>query len=140
MQTCHAPLRPSLRGATRRSNPIFLCAARMDCFAPLAMTVGLFDNQILPRAAEAVIARSNATKQSILSLCRAMDCFAALAMTVCGDASSVHPPDKGFGEYRRVELSRNGCAHEADSVEWFCATAVRAPVSCTRSCARSCTR
>jgi hypothetical protein len=29
-----------------------------------------------------VIARSEATKQSILSLRRAMDCFASLAMTV----------------------------------------------------------
>jgi hypothetical protein len=24
---------PSLRGAKRRSNPFFLCLARMDCFA-----------------------------------------------------------------------------------------------------------
>ena len=29
-----------------------------------------------------VIARSEATKQSILPLCRALDCFASLAMTV----------------------------------------------------------
>jgi hypothetical protein len=29
-----------------------------------------------------VIARSEATKQSILSLCHMMDCFASLAMTV----------------------------------------------------------
>jgi hypothetical protein len=33
---------------------------------------------------EIVIARSEATKQSILSLRREMDCFAALAMTVPG--------------------------------------------------------
>jgi hypothetical protein len=31
---------------------------------------------------EAVIARSEATKQSILSLCGLMDCFASLAMTI----------------------------------------------------------
>ena len=33
---------------------------------------------------EAVIARSEATKQSILPLCRALDCFASLAMTASG--------------------------------------------------------
>ena len=33
------------------------------------------------RDTPAVIARSDATKQSILPLCRAMDCFASLAMT-----------------------------------------------------------
>jgi hypothetical protein len=32
----------------------------------------------------AVIARSEATKQSILSLCGTMDCFALLAMTMLG--------------------------------------------------------
>jgi hypothetical protein len=32
-----------------------------------------------------VIARSEATKQSIHPLCRAMDCFASLAMTVVTD-------------------------------------------------------
>jgi hypothetical protein len=31
-----------------------------------------------------VIARSEATKQSMFPLCRAMDCFASLAMTVDG--------------------------------------------------------
>ena len=31
-----------------------------------------------------VIARSEATKQSILPLCRALDCFASLAMTASG--------------------------------------------------------
>jgi hypothetical protein len=30
-----------------------------------------------------VIARSEATKQSILSFCGSMDCFAPLAMTIC---------------------------------------------------------
>jgi hypothetical protein len=35
-----------------------------------------------------VIARSEATKQSILSLHSAMDCFAALAMTLIGHATT----------------------------------------------------
>jgi hypothetical protein len=34
-----------------------------------------------PRRSDIVIARSEATKQSILSLCGTMDCFASLAMT-----------------------------------------------------------
>jgi hypothetical protein len=36
---------------------------------------------IIQSPARFVIARSVATKQSILSFCGAMDCFAALAMT-----------------------------------------------------------
>ena len=32
------PATPSLRGAKRRSNPAFLAAAKLDCFASLAMT------------------------------------------------------------------------------------------------------
>jgi hypothetical protein len=37
-----------------------------------------------------VIARSAATKQSILSSCGEMDCFASLAMTnVCGNTSGL---------------------------------------------------
>jgi hypothetical protein len=36
---------------------------------------------IIQRLPPLVIARSEATKQSILSFCRAMDCFASLAMT-----------------------------------------------------------
>src|SRR5262245_4633512 len=33
-----APATPSLRGAKRRSNPAFFAAAKLDCFASLAMT------------------------------------------------------------------------------------------------------
>jgi hypothetical protein len=36
---------------------------------------------IIQSSARVVIARSAATKQSILSFCGTMDCFAALAMT-----------------------------------------------------------
>jgi hypothetical protein len=38
-----------------------------------------------------VIARSEATKQSILSLCGEMDCFASLAMTACFSSSTLSP-------------------------------------------------
>src|SRR5260370_9336646 len=38
--SCSPTQRSSLRGAKRRSNPPFVCGA-MDCFASLAMTVGL---------------------------------------------------------------------------------------------------
>src|SRR5712671_687724 len=73
---------PSLRGAQRRSNPFFLLRGEMDCFAALAMT----ERHGLPRGARrahscdplarndgdccTVIARSAATKQSILSFAR----------------------------------------------------------------------
>src|SRR5207253_11203763 len=39
---CGNPTRlPSLRGAKRRSNPVFLRVKIVDCFASLAMTTGL---------------------------------------------------------------------------------------------------
>ena len=44
----------------------------------------------LDSAFNSVIARSEATKQSIYRLCRTMDCFAALAMTV--EAPTVQAP------------------------------------------------
>jgi hypothetical protein len=48
-----------------------------------------------PRRSDIVIARSEATKQSILSLCGTMDCFASLAMT-----SGVDPPPRGADSAR----------------------------------------
>src|SRR5205814_2397743 len=69
---------PSLRGAKRRSNPHFLLC-EMNCFAPLAMTT--VERIALRRLSSgahgatggsqrAVIARSEATKQSTLSSLR----------------------------------------------------------------------
>src|SRR3979409_1873041 len=60
--------------------------------------------RIAPRECETVshssLRGALATKQSILSLCRAMDCFASLAMTVLGPGASrprlrscVRPPN-----------------------------------------------
>src|SRR6476660_10624673 len=48
-----------------------------------------------------VIARSEATKQSILSLRREMDCFAALAMTSPGPLP--RPTKKGGANHRRSQ-------------------------------------
>jgi hypothetical protein len=52
-------------------------------------------NSIIARPGYSVIARSAATKQSILSLRGKMDCFASLAMTAramdCVAAAPVHP-------------------------------------------------
>src|ERR1700709_2604817 len=59
-------------------------------------------------ALSSVIARSEATKQSILSLCRAMDCFASLAMTAAGPYSlkPPHPRQHAPPEQRRVRWRR----------------------------------
>jgi hypothetical protein len=47
---------------------------------------------IIQRLLPFVIARSEATKQSILSFCGAMDCFASLAMTnLRSNASGLEP-------------------------------------------------
>jgi hypothetical protein len=42
-------LRPSLRGAKRRSNPFFLLRGKMDCFAWLAMTSNFKYDSAFPR-------------------------------------------------------------------------------------------
>jgi hypothetical protein len=72
-----ANARPSLRGAKRRSNPLFLSCCAMDCFASLAMTAG---NDGLLRGA-CHRARIRATCWLAMTA-GAMDCFAPLAMTV----------------------------------------------------------
>src|SRR3979490_3497531 len=46
MVGCYSPTKPTFfRGAQRRSNPCFLSAATVECFAALAMTV---DGDLLP--------------------------------------------------------------------------------------------
>src|SRR5882757_7305467 len=83
----------------------------MDCFAALAMTgegmaqrlMEVFPPEIQPVAAgpsRAVIARSEATKQAILSGRGEMDCFAALAMT-----GRVWPSDSWRSSHRRFSPS-----------------------------------
>src|ERR1700716_2572478 len=77
-----------------RSNPFFLSVAAWIASRslssgarsrdPLARNDARLFHLLFPGAARlfySVIARSAATKQSILSFCSGMDCFAALAMT-----------------------------------------------------------
>ena len=92
----------SLRGKMDCFASLAMTAGAMDCFAALAMTAGAMDaSRSLSSGADSrgrlagddgggcgvppltlpVIARSAATKQSILSLRGKMDYFASLAMT-----------------------------------------------------------
>src|SRR6267143_518596 len=86
------PSRAVIASSEATKQSILSCRGEMDCFAALAMTgkgmaqrlMEVFPLEIQPVAAgpsRAVIARSEATKQSILSCRGEMDCFAALAMT-----------------------------------------------------------
>src|SRR5262245_9171284 len=58
-------LSPSLRGAKRRSNPAFFAAAKMDCFASLAMTMpkdaslAMTDEAVVPQPHAALRPRAS---------------------------------------------------------------------------------
>jgi hypothetical protein len=73
---------------------------------------GLVPGIFVCRGVDAVIARSEATKQSIYPLCDALDCFAALAMTA---AAVVHNNEHWNSARSLISLERfaRACAQNS---------------------------